>query len=158
MLVIEGTIESKDGLGAGIGDSCNNSLLSVSTIVVSRGNDDRLTNLPVERDSTDVAKGDSISTGGCSHVKISPDVRSGLAVHLELSIADTDNLVTISGKVRIGLNTVHGDGQFRVVRELFCSNFDVSTVDHDVASIESSLLGLINIVGWENERAVYEDE
>jgi len=73
-----------------------------------------------------------------------------------LTKSDGKDLVSIDGKVRIRDITVHSDSQLGGVRELFSSSFEVTTSDHDVASIESTLV--VGIFGGREDEGTFDND
>lgn len=79
------------------------------------------------------------------------------SMHLKYSIAHGDHFVAVDGQSWSVLITVHRDGQFGVIRELFGSDLKIAAIDNDVLSVEGTLVRLVYF-RCEDERAHDGDE
>lgn len=152
MLADERLGESDHGLGTG-GNGSDGALLSGTGVEAGGGNDDLLSNLPVDG----FEEGDGGGTNGSGDIKGSPCGGSGNSVHFDLTESDTDHLVSVDGKVGIRNRGVHSDGKLGGVREVLSSSFEVSTLDHDVVSVEGSVMSGVTLVGREDDGSLNDD-
>ena len=74
-------------------------------------------------------------------------------MNIKCSIAHSNALLAEDGHRWVILLTIHRDCQLRLVRMFFGSNLHRTVVDHDVASIESSLIARVIVMRREYQSA-----
>ena len=75
-------------------------------------------------------------------------------MHVKCAEADTDAFLTIDWHRWVILFAIHGDCEFRGVRVLLGTDLHCAVVDHDVSSIESSMMVRISIRREDNRATI----
>ena len=147
MLVLEWRIEEIDGSGVRVPDIGDGPILSVATGDVGRGDDNLLSDLPIEREFTDVYESEGGRAGIRCRLELGPGVRPLDTVHLESAIVDTDHLVAEDGQIWIVLRAVHRDGELRSVAMLLRADLHVASLDENIVAVERSLVLWVGLWG-----------
>jgi len=66
-------------------------------------------------------------------------------MHIEGTESDTDNLLSIDGKSRVGVFAMHGNLKLRGVREFFSSHLYIASLNDDNSSVQSSQVAGISV-------------
>lgn len=75
-------------------------------------------------------------------------------MHVKCAEADTNTFLSVDWHRWVILFAIHGDGEFGGVRVLFGTDLHCAVVDHDVSSIESSMMVWISIRREDNRATV----
>jgi hypothetical protein len=66
-------------------------------------------------------------------------------MHIEGTKSDTDNLLSIDRKSRVGVFAMHGNLKLRGVREFFSSHLYITSLNDDNSSVQSSQVAGISV-------------
>jgi len=66
-------------------------------------------------------------------------------MHIEGTESNTDNLLSIDGKSRVGVFAMHGNLKLRSVREFFGSHLYITSLNDDDSSVQSSQVAGISV-------------
>ena len=83
-------------------------------------------------------------------IEAGPNRSSSDTVHLKLTESNSEYLISVNRKVRVGKTRVHSDSELRGVREFFSSSFEETSFNIEVISIKATLVVGVGI-GRDNE-------